>query len=165
MGNNDMLLKMKISGKFQQQSLKYKGLFRIFYEGKLIKSSFQIFTHRETNEINGTKIRIIYPNWPKKEKSIFQVEQNFKILPTGIYMSIFRVTDMSDQLYVDNFSIFRVRLKNEDVDDEIFKNSFEITKKFRSFACNEEDILKEKYKNFCFPYGNSTNDSKEKSNF
>ena len=62
-------------------------------------------------------------------------------------MSVFRVTDMSNQIFLDNFQIFRVKIENDE------NLNFQKIQEFRSFSCSASDKSDREQEGYCFPFG------------
>ena len=110
------VLKFQVDGSFVTMPSKFTGFLRVFYEGKLIRSSYQFLSEerRRTNG-DGSKLNQTSFEYSKFQKSKlkFTVTAEFDVLAPGMYFVVWKVTDMSLQLYLDAFLSFRVRHKEE----------------------------------------------------
>ena len=159
-------LKMQVTGELQQMPKKYRGLMRIYYEGKIIKQSYQIFGEavpgkkvKDEDFRNNTRMEMNYPDHMSAQ---FMFEHKMAVMPPGMYMIVWRITDMSSQLFLDTYSIVRVRVRflgwviflsvslSQNFMCKMIQNlppflkenedkNFELIQEYRSYVCSAAD--------------------------
>ena len=116
-------LRFQTDGQFLALPEKFTSFFRVFYEGKLIRSSYQFMrTGKEANNYQKNQTRFEYLKY-QRDKLRFIVNAEFDILPPGMYFVIWKVTDISLQLYLDAYLVFRIRHVNEKEMIQKYRNS------------------------------------------
>ena len=149
------ILKFHILGELLQKPLKFRGLFRIFYEGQLVRSSYQVFDYDTSSSVSFKNSTKFYVTHPSKEHSTFNIEYNMDLLPPGMYLFLIKITDISNQLYLDSYNIGRVKLSSDE------KKSFLLTQEFRAYTCSDADKFDEFLKKFCNPDNITLDDTKK----
>lgn len=96
------------SGEAQFKPEKMVGLVRVFYEGALIRTAMDVFGKKiEPKMVNQTTF-YYYDNYYDNYLKI-AVKIQFSILPPGNYFLVTKVTDMTGQLFLDSYTVVRVR--------------------------------------------------------
>ena len=162
-------IKLKFIGDLLQIPFKFIGLFRIYYEGTLLKSSYQVFKNgtaanskytsasNENTFINDTLISMDINR--KSRQATFSITHNLNVMPPGIYLFVFRVTDTSNQAYLETFNIMRVRITNQENEE------FKLIQEYRSYLCDDDGYKasKEKFTDYCHPPGITTSDDNKRA--